>query len=275
MKGHSMQSINIFAVAGGILIILGVVLAFYYKKAKQLLEEMWAVDTYEAKELKRLCSGDFNAIVEVQGNVTCDNPLTSLAARLPCCWFRTVVEREHEETHIVTERDSEGHTTTRTKTDTDWHTDFDRTFSTIFKVNDKTGFTLIDPTNSDIDTDEVCNSIRFDREPWFDGVGYSNTGRYRVKEEVFIPTGYAYVLGEASICNDNALVHYPKTGYMDPKKKYFVISRKTEQQLTQSKQTTVSVCFWFAAVAILFGLFCLIVAGGLIQVPVNTTISLQ
>lgn len=40
---------------------------------------MWAVDTYDAKDLKRLVKGGFEATVEVQGTASCENPIVSLA----------------------------------------------------------------------------------------------------------------------------------------------------------------------------------------------------
>ncbi len=46
-----------------------------------------------------------------------------------------------------------------------------------------------------------------------------------------------YVLGQAFPTGDgDALIQYPKKGYMDPKKKFFFISRKSEKEMTQKKQ---------------------------------------
>lgn len=262
-----MQNPNVFLIVGGLALVLCIVLACFYRNLKRQLDEMWAVDTYDARELRRMVKGGFDATVEVQGTVTCDNPLTSLATGIPCCWFHTTVEREVEEVRTETETDSEGRTHTRTVIEHEWRTAFDQSFSTILKVHDQTGHTLVDPTKADIDAEEVYHEVVHGRESWFDeSIWHSDTGRYRIREEVFAPRGFAYVLGQASDHDGEALIHYPDRGYLDPKKKFFIISRKSEQELTRSKQTGVTLCFWFAIVALLLAGACVVAyfrAGGL------------
>lgn len=79
----SLDSAQVTAIAGGIALVLAAVLLWYYNRSKKLLDEMWAVDTYDARELRRMCSGGFRATVEVQGNVTCDKPVTAPASTSP------------------------------------------------------------------------------------------------------------------------------------------------------------------------------------------------
>lgn len=242
---------------GGVLLIVCLACVWKYVSAKRLLDEMWAVDTYEAKELRRMCSGGFDATVEVQGTVTCDQPLVSLAANVPCCWFHTTVEREERKTRTVTETDSRGNRRTRTETYYEWQTDFSESFSTLFKVHDPTGYALVDPTNADIDAETVYSRVIMHREPWFLGrVWLSDTGKYRITEKAFLPQGFVYVLGQASSRDGEVLIRYPSKGYLDPKRKLFVISRKSEEELTRAKQSTASVCFWFAIVALLGAAVC-------------------
>ena len=81
-------------IIGGFSLAAGLICFFFYRKNKKLLEEMWAVDTYSAKDLRRLVKGDFEATVEVQGTVSCENPIVSLAANIPCCYYHTSVERQ-------------------------------------------------------------------------------------------------------------------------------------------------------------------------------------
>jgi len=247
---------QITLITGGITLVLSLVMMFYYYHAKGLLDEMWVVDTYDATELRRMCSGGFNATVEVEGQASCDIPLIAPASKFPCCWCRTRVDREVE---------SVRYSRSGVRTEHIWHTDYDRTLTSIFKVNDKTGFTLVDPTDADIDTEAPYTLITTEREPWFGAeVGYSDTGRYRVREEIFVPSGYVYVLGQASNCQDgpdcDVLVHYPSEGYTDPNRRRFIISRKTEKDLMSANEISLKLCFWAGIMGFLFSAYCLLSA---------------
>lgn len=224
-------------VMGGFSLIAGLICYFFYTKNKKLLEEIWAVDTYSAKDLRRMVKGGFEATVEVQGTVSCENLLVSKAANIPCCYYRTSVSREDRRVRTA-ESGSGSHRQRRMQTDYVWVKDLDEKVSTLFKVHDKTGMTLVDPTKASIDTETVLDKIVHHKEPWFaQRVRNSDTGRYRIRESVFKPEGFVYVLGQATVTRDgDAQIRYPKKGYMDPKKKFFFISRKNEKELTRKKQ---------------------------------------
>jgi len=64
----------------------------------------------------------------------------------------------------------------------------------------------------------------------------------------------------------SVFAHRPERGYIDPNKPYFVISRKTEKELTGYRQITVNVCFWFGIIAFLAAAFCFLEWFGLINV---------
>ncbi|MCJ7581120.1 MAG: E3 ubiquitin ligase family protein [Candidatus Aminicenantes bacterium] len=224
-------------IIGGVSLLAGLICHLFYNKNKKLLEEMWAVDTYGAKDLRRMVKGGFEATVEVFGTVFCENPLVSLAANIPCCYFFTSVSRQDCRTQTVTSGSGSSRRT-HTQTDYVWVEEMTKKKSTLFKIRDKSGDTLVDPTGASIDTDTVVDEIVSYREPWFEQfVCISDTGKYRIKESVFRPEGFAYVLGQAFPTGDgDALIKYPKKGYMDPKKKFFLISRKSEKEMTQKKQ---------------------------------------
>ena len=250
---------QLYMIFGLISLVAGFVLIYYYVKSKQLLNEMWAVDTYDARELRRMCSDGFDATVEVEGEVMCEHPLTSLASQFPCCWFRTTVETKKR--HVR-------YTKSGAQTYYEWETDYDKAFGTIFKVQDSTGYTLVDPMNADIETERACQWTVCEREPWFENVRWSDTGEYRITEEIFVPAGYAYILGQASCTqkgtNPDALIHYPSRGYMDEKRRFFVISRKNEKELTQSKELTLKICIFFSVPAFLAAGYCFLILGGVI-----------
>lgn len=247
----TLQDAHVALIAGGISLAIAVVLMLYYHRSKMLLDEMWAVDTYESRELRRMCSDGFNAIVEVTGSVTCDNPVTSPASKLPCCWCRTIVEREVERVH----HDKNGSHTERS-----WEKQLDRTITSIFKVHDATGYTLVDPTHADIDTEDPYMCITTQREPWFGTAQFSDTGNYRIREEFFLPTGNVYVLGQASSCGEgpaaDVLVHYPSHGYQDPGHRFFIISRKSEKELVKTNEISLKVCFWAGVLGFFFAAYC-------------------
>ena len=255
----------VFLGIGVALLIISIVLIYYYNRAKKALDELWAVDTYSAVELARMVKGQFDATVEVEGQVSCDSPVIAPATGIPCCWVKTTVAREDRRTRQVTERDSNGNTHTRTETYYEWVTDYDQTQTAQFKVTDSTGTTLVEPARAEIDTQVTRSEITYDREEWFSGeVGFSDTGKYKVHEIAFRPDGYAFILGRASEHPQGALIHAPDKGYMDPKAKFFVISRKTEKELAASYARSKSLYFWFAIITFLGAIACLLFLFGVI-----------
>lgn len=247
----SLNDTQITLIAGGISLIAATILVVYYLRAKRIIDEMWAVHTYQAAELRKMCSGGFNAVVEVEGKVSCDDPLTAPASQFPCVWCRTKVEREM--TRTVTSRSG-------TRTEHVWELGYDHTIATVFKVTDDTGYTLVDPTGADIQTETPYVLIADKIEPWFAEVGYSDTGRYRITEQIFVPTGHVYVLGQATSVGEgtspDALIHKPDEGYIDPRHRYFIISRESEQEIARSKEISLTVCFWASVLGFLFAAYC-------------------
>ena len=254
-----------FWIIGGIFLTISLVCYLVYKRNKKLLDEMWAVDTYQAKELRRMVSGGFDATVEVEGTVSCDKPVISLAARVPCCFSRTQVSREDRQTRMVTSGSGSSRRT-RVETKCVWIEDLNKEVAVPFRVIDETGYTLVDPTGARIDTESVYSEVIHHREPWFEAeVGYSDTGRYKIVESVFRPEGYAYVLGRASSTpSGEALIHSPDRGYMDPKKKFYIISRKSEKELGQKKQKKGRILFWISVLTFLSALCCALASIGLL-----------
>lgn len=237
-----MQDSTLYWIGTGVFAIIGCVLVYYYQRTKGLLDEIWAVDTYEAKELARMCTDGFEATVEVQGEVSCDEPLISLAAEVPCCWYNTRVEREVRKTETHTDSDGKTHTETRYE----WETEMNVTNAAVFNVTDKTGVTRVYPAGAEIDSESVCSTVVYEYLPWFEGVLMSDTGKYRINESAFRPYGYAFVLGRAQADQGGVLITKPKEGYAESKAKYFIVSRMSEQELTQAKQRAQTAYFWFS-----------------------------
>jgi hypothetical protein len=67
------------------------------------------------------------------------------------------------------------------------------------------------------------------------------------------------VLGRATSTEDGtAMIRSPEKGYMDPKKKFFIISRKSEKDLTRSKQRKAKWLFWLSSAFLLIALYSLL-----------------
>lgn len=248
----NLDDTQVTLIAGGIGFILAVTLMIYYWRAKGLLDEMWAVDTYQASELRTMCSSGFNAVVEIVGQVSCESPLIAPASQFPCCWCRTQIERQMRRTYA---------TKSGVRTEEVWEKAYDHTATTLFKVTDSTGYTLVDPMNAQIDTEDPYTFMTMEREPWFPPeVEFSDTGTYRIKEEIFVPSGYVYVLGEASNLQDgtssDVLIHRPSEGYTDPNRRYFIISRKSEKELTSMNDFSLKMCFWAGIIGFMFAAYC-------------------
>lgn len=154
------------------------------------------------------------------------------------------------------------------RTEQVWVKDYDCTLAAIFKVHDSTGYTLVSPVGAEIDTEKPYQLITNKREPWFEGVGWSDTGMYRITETIFVPTGYAYVLGQASGAGEgtdpDVLIHWPGEGYVDPRHPVFIISRKTEKQITETNELSLRICFWGGMLGLFFTAYCGLSALGVI-----------
>ncbi len=233
-----MQETNPLTVSLVITIVtLGLTVFFtlFYVRTKKLLDEVWAVDTYAAHELRLMCTECFKAMVEVEGQVICEKPMTSPAAGITCCWSRTKVAKE--------QRGAKG--------GTHWIYEMDLTLFVPFDVKDQTGTVTVMAENPDIDSIQTCDRITIEREPFFESVGYSDTGRYKITEEAFLAGGYAFVHGEAKCIDGVVTIGPPEKGYLDPKSKFFLISRLNQAALVGERNTTTTVCFWGAIVGFL------------------------
>jgi hypothetical protein len=246
-----------FGVFGCITFVLGAILTFYFYRAKAELNEITTVHSYQSGELRRLCSDGFDAIARIEGKVSCDNPLKSSFLGLDCCWYRTKVEREEEHW-------------TRNGMERTWYECSDETRSTVFKLSDEIGHVLVDPTRAEIQYEQPTVEIVDSSQPWFTNVLRSQTGRYRITEMVFLPGGHAYVLGQATAMQQgpepDALIHYPTQGYVDPRRKYFIINRRTEAELVGEESLTLKICLWLSVLAYAFAAYCAL--GWLRIVPV-------
>jgi hypothetical protein len=230
-------------------------MTYYYIKSKRFADEIWAVKSYAARDLRLMCSSGFEAIVKVEGIIECYNALISPAGRVPCCWYHLTVEWEE----TLEEKQSPRILV------------FEDTKSTIFKVCDKTGFTLVDATGASVDAvEDFFDTVDKSRALEISGgIRTSDDGRYRITEEILHAGGYLYVLGLAKCTqkgtSSDAVICKPNHGYVDSKG-HFIISRKPDKELTKQSGISVSVCYYMAAISFAVTLFSILCLTGVIKI---------
>jgi hypothetical protein len=257
------------------IILLGVagLLIYFRKRAEAQLLAIRFVKTStvaEALDLQRSVAeeigpGGFAQQMEFTGIARCDAPLTAELSQQPCVYYSMSVEERYEETY--TERDAQGNTQTRTRTGS--AVVASNTQHTCFSLDDGTGNILIDPEGANIDARKVVDRY----EPYTGGGGVLRAGNfsfqlggilgsprrvlgYQYRESIIAPGQQLYTLGEVSDSSGEAVLRRQS----DPKAS-FIISIKSEEELTRGKESTIKwllygaiACALAAVVMIMLGM---------------------
>lgn len=247
-------------IVGGILIMVGIVLYFVHRRHTGRLGHMKRLRTSTVKSLQETAqavaqeigAGSWGEYVEVKGKIQCDRPLSSELSQTPCVYYETKVVREYEETYT----DSDGHRRTRRSSDTV----SSNNQSIPFWIEDSTGRIEIEPEGADIDAIQTMNEFRpqggggsqvsFGNFSFSFDVHIGSGGRtlgYRFVERLLPLDRRAYVLARVSDHSGRlALVKPTESGQV------FLISLKSEEQLTTSSQKTADLTFYgmFASLGI-------------------------
>ncbi len=239
-------------IVGGILIIVGIVLYFVHRRHTGRLGSMKRLRTSTIKSLQetaqavaqQIGAGSWGEYVEVKGKIHCDRPLTSGLSETPCVYYETKVVREYEETYT----DSDGDRRTRRGSDTV----SSNKQSMPFWIEDSTGRIEIEPEGADIDTIQMMNEFRPDggggSQISFGNINFSvnlNSGSggrtigYRFEEKILPLDRRVYVLARVSDHSGRStLVKPTESGQV------FLISLKSEEQLTASSQKNADLTFY-------------------------------
>ncbi len=257
-------------IAGGFLVALGVLFIFLRKKAQDQLLEIKFVKTSTAAELaemaasikQELGTGGFRQQTEVKGVIKCDQPLTGELSKQACVYYSMSVSERYEETYY--ERDAQGNQVRRTRTGST--TVASNSQRVPFHVQDDTGKVLVNPNDASIDAVKVISKY----EPGsrqtisfgsfrFNISGGSSDRRilgYEFEESIVPLDRRVYVLGEASDSSGELMVQKP-----EDKKKPFIVSLKSEEELTRSVEGKIKgfmigaiVCIALGAAAIAYGI---------------------
>ncbi len=202
-------------------------------KRKRLIENI------PTSKVEGVCLG----LTELKGKAERTEPLTSYLAECACVYYRFSVEEHWRRTETYT--DSEGKTRTRTRSG--WTSVRSGEQRVVFRLEDETGSIRIVPERAQIDADRVFarTCSRFDPLYYQKGPPFSvphSTGRRRFTEYAIRLHTPIYVLGTARL-RDDAVA--PEIAY-DRDDPMFLISTKSEQQLTRGYA-------WKSGLSLLFG----------------------
>ena len=238
-------------IAGIILIALAAVLFFVRKNQQDKLLEIKFVKTSTVSELAdlqqsvaaELGAGAFRQQAELKGTCRCDTPLHGELSGQECVYYSMSVSERYEETY--TERDSQGRTTTRTRTASTVVSS--NTQSVRFRLDDGTGSIFVDPTGASIDAVSVVSKYEPARTGMsalqFGGFSLSLSGLggggrrvlgYEYSESVIPLDRNLYVLGDASDSGGELVMVRPQE-----KGKPFIVSVKSEEEITRGKESAV------------------------------------
>ncbi|HEX5689453.1 MAG TPA: E3 ubiquitin ligase family protein [Roseiflexaceae bacterium] len=217
---------------GGIVLLIVAVICFFWARSQAgELHAMNAADTYTAQMASdlhgrvaaALGTDALAQVCDIEGVIECDAPLSAPLSGTACVAYTYSVTREYEED--VTATDAQGKTETRTERRSESLQSDSRQVN--FWLRDATGRTLVIPESADLDL--VSTGNRFDPAP-APGTGRTRTLGQRVAENALPVGSKVYVLG-CVIDHEGqpAIARSPRDA-----KARFMISRKSERELTQS-----------------------------------------
>ncbi len=250
---------------GLVLLVIGAILYFLSSRAAHKAFHVKATDTAKIGDLASLVaevaadmpagmSTGFRDYVELKGRIACDEPLTGELSDTPAAIYETkvsrVVERREER------RDSDGNVRTEWRKHTETVSSNRR--EATFYIEDDTGRLRVKP-NKLIELEKIVD--RFEPAGSIESMAGGNLtlsmGRFRMSvgggsfgsssrtlgykfSERILPVGKTvYALGEAADTDDEGLVLRKPTD--EQKKKPFMLSLKTEEEIVRSAEKSSTV----------------------------------
>lgn len=260
-------------IIGAVLFGIGALMIVMRGKKKSHLLEIKSIPTSTIQELKETSqlvkeelgqTGGFKQMAEVKGTIRCANPLTAELSKQPCVYYRMQVEERYEETY--TEKDSEGKTVQKTRTDTT--TVASNTQQVPFEIEDATGRITVNPSGANIEAIQVVNKYEpytanetslsfgeFRLNLTLGNTGGRNILGYQYTEYILPIDRQAFVIGLACDTSGELMIQNP-----GEKGKPFIVTTKSEEELIRGTESTVKtlmvvgiVCFVLGAVALGLG----------------------
>jgi len=239
-------------IIGILLIAVGAALLFFRKKSQDRLLEMKFTKTSTVKELQdaqqaiaqEIGPGGYRQQIEVKGKSMCDAPLTGELSGQHCVYYCMSVEERYEEQY--TETNAQGRTEQKTRTGNS--TVASNTQSAAFSVLDSTGSIVIRPDGARIDAQKVVDKYEpahgtmsslsfgnFSLQRGGIGMGNRRILGYHYNESIIPLNRDLYVLGEAFDGSGSLVIQRP-----EEKGKPFIISIKSEEELTKGTESSIT-----------------------------------
>ncbi len=238
-------TVSLIIILAGSLISLGCLAgAFFALRKKRLIDDVPTSKT----------QGVFIGLVELKGTAESEEPLTSYLAGSRCVHYSWQVDEHWQRTVHETYTDSKGHTQTRTRTESGWKKVAGETTTNPFYLKDDTGVIRIRPEKADIQANSVFNQTCSRNDPLYYGKGPATTIANSTHRRRFIEFALPlhielYVMGQAHERED---IVAPEIVY-DKQSPMFVISMKTEKQLSNRYRLYYWLWLVFAFIAALGG----------------------
>ena len=198
--------------------------------------------------------GAFIGLTELQGTAESDNPLISFLAAAHCVYYKWDVQEHWRKTVHETYTDSKGHRRTRTRVESGWSSVDSGGHSIAFYLKDDTGILRIIPEGAKIQDVTIFSETCRPSDPLYYGKGPAHAVSHSTHERHFVETAIPlhtmlYIMGQARERQDIAAAEIAH----DKNAEMFLISTKTEKQISSGYNVLV----WFLFV---FG-FCAVIGG--------------
>jgi len=186
-------------------------------------------------------AGVFMGLVEVKGSAEAERPLRSYLAETRCVYYTYSIEEHWRRTVTETYTDKDGHTRTRTRTESGWKTVDSGGDCIAFYLRDDTGVLLIHPDGAEIEASEVFDETCGRSDPLYYGKGpahsvANSTHRRRFVERAICLHAPIYVMGRARERRD---IVAPEIAD-DERAPIFLISTRSEEQISRGH----AIAFW-------------------------------
>lgn len=177
--------------------------------------------------------GVFIGLAELKGTAESETPLTSYLAGIRCVQYAWQIDEHWSRTVHETYTDAQGHTQTRTRTESGWTKVGGDSRSVPFYLKDDAGIIRVVPEGATIHSIQVFDETCSPNSPLYYGKGPAHgvpdsTHRRRFHEMALPLHAMLYVMGQARERKDvvAAEIAHDKDASM------FVISMRTEKQLS-------------------------------------------
>jgi hypothetical protein len=227
---------------GVALALLLILIAFFVRRKKHLIDDLPTSKV----------DGVFIGLVELKGTAEAERPLTSYLRAALCVHYAWKVEEHWRKREKVYYTDKDGKRRSRTKTTSGWRTVSSDAHIIPFYLKDDSGVILVRPQGAKIEPVQVFSRQCTKGDPLYFGKGPrrgvpNSTGRRRFTEQAIPLHHRLYLVGKARERED--VVAPVITA--DPEARLFLISTRSENEVSSGYSATYILCTVFGFLALL------------------------